>query len=69
MRTKTFDAVKLMRDLRDRLSEEMGHMTPDERVRFISQRAASTELGRKLAEGDRDAIQQADAADPPSAGG
>ncbi len=67
MRTKTFDAVKLMRELRDRLSQEMEHMTPEERVRYISDRAAATGLGRKLAEDDKGAAQ-ADAADQPSTG-
>lgn len=68
MRTKTFDAVKLMRELRDRLSQEMERMTPEERVRYISDRATATGLGRKLAEDDKDAAQQADSADRPSTG-
>jgi len=68
MRTKTFDAVKLMRELRDRLSQEMERMTPEERVRYISEKAASTNMAKKLAEDDRDAAQQADAADRPSPG-
>jgi hypothetical protein len=68
MRTKTFDAVKLMRELRDRLSQEMERMTPEERVRYISEKAASTGLAKKLAEDDKGAAQQADAADLPSAG-
>jgi hypothetical protein len=68
MTTKTFDAVKLMRDLRDRLSQEMERMTPEERMRYIRDRAASTGLARKIAEDEGDAAQQADAADPPSAG-
>ncbi len=63
MRTKTFDAVKLMRELRDRLSQEMERMTPEERVRYISEKAASTDLAKKLAEDGKDAAQQADAAD------
>ncbi len=68
MTTKTFDAVKLMRDLRDRLSQEMEQMTPEERVRYIRDRAASTGLWRKIAGDEGDAAQQADAADRPSAG-
>jgi hypothetical protein len=68
MATKTFDAVKLMRDLRDRLSQEMERMTPEERMRYIRDRAASTGLARKIAEDEGGAAQQADAADPPSAG-
>ena len=68
MGTKTFDAVNLMRDLRDRLSREMERMTPDERIRYISEKAASTGLARKLAEDDKNTAQQADAADRPPAG-
>ena len=67
MRTKTFDAVKLMRELRD-ISQEMERMTPEERVRYISEKAASTDLAKKLAEDGKDAAQQADATDRPSAG-
>ena len=68
MTTKTFDAVKLMRELRDKLSQEMERMTPEERVRHIRDRAASTALGRTIAEHEGDAAQQADATDRPSAG-
>lgn len=68
MKTKTFDAVKLMRELRDRLSQDMEHMTPEERVEYIRGKAASTALGRSIAEGAADSAQQADAADRPSAG-
>jgi len=57
MKTKTFDAVKLMRELRDRLSQEMERMTPEERVQYISNKAASTELAKKLAQDDKDAAQ------------
>jgi uncharacterized protein YbcC (UPF0753/DUF2309 family) len=55
MTTKTFDSVKLMRELRDNLSQEMEHMTAEERLRYIREKAASTGLGRKMAEDDRDA--------------
>lgn len=68
MKTKTFDSVKLMRELRDKLSQEMEQMTPEERVRYIRRRAASTALGRSIAEGQEEAGQPADAADRPSAG-
>ncbi len=68
MKTKTFDAVKLMRELRDRLSQEMERMTPEERVRYISEKAASTDLAKCLAEDDKNAAQQADTAGRPSAG-
>jgi hypothetical protein len=68
MTTKTFDSVKLMRELRDALSRDMEHMAPEERVRYIRSRAASTPLGREIGEGQRDAAQRADAADRPPAG-
>jgi hypothetical protein len=67
MTTKTFDAVRLMRELRDRLSQEMERMTPEERMRYIREKAASTGLGTESGEGRGDAAQQADAADRPSA--
>lgn len=68
MKTKTFDAVKLMRELRDKLSREMDRMTSAERLRYIRDKAASTALGRTIAEDESEARQQADAADRPSAG-
>lgn len=49
MKTKTFDSVRLMRELRDKLSQEMEHMAPEERMRHIRDRAALTELGREVA--------------------
>ena len=65
MKTKTFDAVKLMRELRDKLSEEMARMTPEKRIRFIQQRAAAMSLeGTGQAGG---AAQQGDATDRPAA--
>ena len=67
MTKKTFDAVKLMRELRENLSQAMERMTPEERVRFIRDRAASTALGRTIAQDTRDASQQTDAANRPSA--
>ena len=57
MRTKTFDAVKLMRELRDSLSQEMEQMTPEERLRYIRDRAASTGLGSRIAKDEGDAAQ------------
>ena len=68
MKTKTFDAVKLMRELRDRLCQEMDGMTPTERLRYIRDRAASTALGRTIAQDESMSGQQTDAADRPSAG-
>lgn len=49
MKTKTFDSVRLMRELRDKLSLEMEHMEPEERMRHIRDKAASTEFGREVA--------------------
>lgn len=63
MKTKTFDAVKLMRHLRDKISQEMAQMTPEERVRYISEKAASTRLATVLAEDDKKSAEQAKAAD------
>lgn len=68
MTTKTFDAVKLMRELRDKLSQEMESMTPEQRVRYIRGKATSTALGRTIAQDKSKAAQQTDAAAPPSAG-
>ncbi len=65
MKTKTFDAVKLMRELRDKLSEDMARMAPEERIRFIQQRAAAMGLSENDQGGG--AAQQGDAADRPSA--
>lgn len=68
MTTKTFDAVKLMRELRNKLSQEMESMTPEQRVRYIRGKAASTALGRTIAQDKSKAAQQADASNRPSAG-
>jgi len=48
MTTKTFDAVKLMRELRDQLGREIEGLSPEDRIRFIRQRAESTRLGKPL---------------------
>ncbi len=68
MTTKAFDAVRLMRQLRDKLSQEMEGMTPEERLRYIRDKAASTTLGKTLAQYESKAAQQGDATDRPSAG-
>jgi len=60
MTTKTFDAVKLMRELRDKLSHEMQQMTPEQRIRYVREKAVSTDLGKKLAQDAGDAAQQDD---------
>jgi len=66
MKTKTFDSVKLMRDLREKLSTEMAHLTRAERVRFIRERAALSGLGGSVEDGD--ASQRVDTAERPPAG-
>ena len=58
MTTKSFDSVKLMRELRDKLSQEMERMTAEERLRHIRAKAGSTGLGREMAGAERDAAQQ-----------
>lgn len=47
---KAFDSVALMRELRDRLSQEMAEMTPAERIRHIHEKAGATALGARLQE-------------------
>lgn len=51
MTSKAFDAVKMMRKLRDKLSRDMEKMTPQERVRYIREKAASIRLGGASARG------------------
>lgn len=64
MTTKTFDSVKLMRELRDKLSQEMEHMTPEERIRHIRDRAATTGMGPR---DKTDTAQRDDSAGRPPA--
>lgn len=52
MTTKTFDAVQWMRTKRNKLSQEMAAMNPEERIQYIRERAASTALGRELLEAE-----------------
>ena len=68
MTTKIFDSVKLMRDLRDKLSQDMEHMTAEERRRYIRAQAGSTGLGREMIGAERDAAQQQPGADRRDAG-
>lgn len=68
MKTKTFDSVKSMRELRARIGRDMESMSSGERIRYIRGKAASIALGRRLAREGGDAAGQADAADRPSAG-
>lgn len=63
MTSKTIDAVKLMRELRDKLSREMEEMKPAERICYIRDKAASTTLGKSIAEGGTRADHDPDAAD------
>lgn len=58
MKVKTFDAVRLMRELRDKLSQEMENMTPGERVHYIQDKAAMTPLGRAMLQGTHKTTQQ-----------
>lgn len=48
MSTKTFDSVAMMRELRDRLSQEMAGMSSVERIRHIHEKAAATSLGARF---------------------
>jgi hypothetical protein len=41
---KEFDAVQLMRRLRDQLSAEMATMSPQERILYIQKKAAASPL-------------------------
>ena len=43
-KTKAFDSVQLMRRLRDRMSEEMAQMSPQERITYIQRKAAASPL-------------------------
>ena len=45
---KTFDSVAMMRELRDRLSEEMAGISRAERIRHVRDIAAATPLGARL---------------------
>lgn len=63
MKTKTFNSVKLMRKLRDQMSDEMAGMSPEERLRFIRERAARSPFVARLARVQRNAAPQGDATD------
>jgi hypothetical protein len=41
---KTFDAVKFMRQQRDRLSEKLSNMTKEEVLEYFKQRKANTSI-------------------------
>lgn len=46
---RTFDAVRMMRAIRDRMSEEMKGMTPREQIEYIERMAAPRKGEKKLA--------------------
>jgi len=41
MKTKSFDCVKMMCEIRDRRDEEMAPMTSEKRTRYIREEAAN----------------------------
>ncbi|MBK9216051.1 MAG: hypothetical protein IPM59_10710 [Chloracidobacterium sp.] len=43
---KGFDAVKMMREIRDQLSREMMHMTRDEQLAYIRKLAAESKRAK-----------------------
>ena len=48
MTTKTIDAVKLMRELRDELGRKMADMSSRERIEYVRKLASTSELGKSL---------------------
>ena len=45
---KSFDAVKMMRDIRDKISEETQNMTFEELKKYIETRIKKSELWLKI---------------------
>lgn len=43
-KTKTFDAVKMMREIRDKISDETQNMTLEELKKYISDRLKKSHL-------------------------
>lgn len=43
-KTKTFDSVKMMRDIRDKISEETQNMTLEQLKKYISDRLKNSNL-------------------------
>ncbi len=39
MNKKTFDAVKMMREIRDRMSEEIRRLNPKERIEYFEKKS------------------------------
>jgi hypothetical protein len=62
---KTFDAVSMMREARDKISAEIEGMTLEEELKWLASQELLDPLLKRLRER---AAQQADAADRPSAG-
>ena len=48
MTNKTFDCVKMMRDIRGQLDTQMAGMTPDERIRWIRSHPYSDPILKRL---------------------
>jgi hypothetical protein len=63
--SKSFDCVQSIREVRDRLSEEIGDMSYDDLVHWLRAHRYSDPFLQQLAE---KAAQRADAADRPSRG-
>ena len=65
-KAKKFDAVQLMRRLRDQLSAEMASMSPQERILYIQRKAAASPLldlfshSHKTRTGDAERLVRAD---------
>lgn len=47
---KTFDAVKMMREIRDRMSEEIKGMTPKEQIEYIEKKSGFRRFQREKRE-------------------
>jgi len=62
---KKFDAVAMMRSARDKISAQIEEMTLEEELKWLASQEVADPLLRRLRER---AVQQADAADRPSAG-
>ena len=67
MTHKTFDAVKLMRQLRDKLSQEMEEMAPTDRLKYIRDKAAATSFEKGHASGETKTDQNDNATNQTSA--
>jgi hypothetical protein len=47
IKNKSYDAVKMMRRIRDRLSRKIGGMTPEQEIKYFRQKAAGFDADRK----------------------